>query len=91
VADIVSLILWLFVGATSGMAAGELLKGDFDLGVGNIVAGAIGGAVGAQILTLLIPAFWEFDVGPLIGQLIGAAASGAVATVVGGAVRALWR
>jgi len=91
VPDTVALIIWLFVGATSGMAAGELLKGDFDLGLGNIGAGAIGGAVGAQILSLLIPALSGFDVGPIIGQVIGAAASGAIVTIAIGAVRARWR
>jgi hypothetical protein len=88
VPDIVALIIWLLAGVTGGSAAGELLKGDYDLGPGNIVAGGIGGVVGAQILELLIPALSGLDVGPIIGQAIVAAASGAFLTVVTGAVRA---
>ena len=61
VSDTVALIIWLIAGVTGGSAAGELLKGNYDLGPGNIVAGAIGGVVGAQILLLLIPALRGFD------------------------------
>ena len=59
-------------------AAGELLKGDYDLGPGNTVAGATGGVVGTLILQTLIPALRGFNYGPIIGQVIGAVASGAV-------------
>jgi uncharacterized membrane protein YeaQ/YmgE (transglycosylase-associated protein family) len=87
VPDIVSLIVWLIAGLAGGNAAGELLKGDYDLGPGNTVAGAIGGVVGAQILQILIPALRGLDIGPLLGQVIAAAASGAVLTVVTAAVK----
>ena len=53
--DIVNLIIWLIAGVAGGNAAGELLKGDYDLGPGNTIAGAIGGVVGALILQTLIP------------------------------------
>ena len=56
VPDIVNLIIWLIAGVAGGNAAGELLKGDYDLGPGNTVAGAIGGIVGTLILQTLIPA-----------------------------------
>lgn len=85
--DPVAVIIWLLAGVTGGMAAGELLKGDYDLGPGNLVAGGIGGVVGAQILQLFIPALRALEVGPIVGQVIAAAASGAVLTVVTGAVR----
>ena len=85
--DIVNLIIWLIAGVAGGNAAGELLKGDYDLGPGNTVAGAIGGVVGALILQALIPALRGIDYGPIIGQLIVAAASGAVLTVIAGAVQ----
>jgi uncharacterized membrane protein YeaQ/YmgE (transglycosylase-associated protein family) len=86
VPDSVSLIIWLIAGVAGGNAAGELLKGDYDLGPGNTVAGAIGGVVGALILQTLIPALRDFDFGPIVGQVIGAAASGAVLTVIAAAV-----
>jgi hypothetical protein len=88
VPDIVSLIIWLIAGVPAGNGAGELLKGDFDLGPGNTVAGGIGGVVGAQVLQTLIPALRRFDIGPVVGQVIGAAASGAVLTVLTAAVKA---
>ena len=87
VPDIVNLIIWLVAGITGGNAAGELLKGDYDLGPGNTVAGAIGGVVGAFILQTLIPALRGIDYGPIIGQLIVAAASGAGLTVIAAAVQ----
>jgi uncharacterized membrane protein YeaQ/YmgE (transglycosylase-associated protein family) len=91
VPDTVSLIIWLVAGLAGGNAAGELLKGGYDLGPGNTIAGAIGGVVGAQILQILIPALRGFDVGPILGQIIGAAASGAILTVVTGAVKSYQR
>jgi len=88
VPDTVALIIWLIAGITGGSAAGELLKGDYNLGPGNIVAGGIGGIVGAQILELVIPAWRGLDVGPILAQVTAAAIGGAVLTVVTGAVRA---
>jgi uncharacterized membrane protein YeaQ/YmgE (transglycosylase-associated protein family) len=87
VPETVNLIIWLIAGVAGGNAAGELLKGNYDLGPGNTVAGAIGGVVGAQILQALIPALRGLDVGPIVGQTIGAAASGAVLTVIAAAVK----
>jgi hypothetical protein len=85
--DIVSLIIWVVAGVAGGNAAGELIRGDYDLGPGNTVAGAAGGVVGALILQALIPALRGFAYGAIIGQVIVAAASGAVLTVIVGAVK----
>ncbi len=90
VPDIVNLIIWVIAGGTGGSVAGDLLKGDYDLGPGNMIAGAIGGVFGAFILQTLIPALSGIGVGPIIGQLIVAAVSGAVLTVATGAVQT-WR
>ena len=84
--DAVNLIIWLVAGVAGGNAAGDLLKEDHDLGPGNSVAGAIGGVIGALILEALIPALRGLDFGPIVGQAIGAAASGAALTVIAGAV-----
>jgi uncharacterized membrane protein YeaQ/YmgE (transglycosylase-associated protein family) len=86
--DMLNLIIWLIAGVTGGIAAGELLKGDYDLGPGNMVAGAIGGFVGALTLQALIPALRGINSGPLIGQVIVAAVTGAVLTVIAGVVKA---
>jgi uncharacterized membrane protein YeaQ/YmgE (transglycosylase-associated protein family) len=88
--DTLHLIIWLVAGIAGGNAAGDLLKGDYDLGLGNTGYGAIGGIVGALILQTLIPALRGVDYGPIIGQLVIAAASGAVLTVTAGAVTR-WR
>jgi uncharacterized membrane protein YeaQ/YmgE (transglycosylase-associated protein family) len=87
VPDIVSLIIWLIAGVSGGFAVGDILKGNFNLGPArNAVTGAVGGVVGAKILQLLIPALNGFDIIPIVGQVIGAAASGVALTVVAGAV-----
>jgi CDP-diglyceride synthetase len=86
VPDTVNLIIWLIAGVAGGNAAGELLKAPYDIGPGNTVAGAIGGVIGALILQLLIPALRGLDAVPLIGQIVGAFASGAVLTAIAGAV-----
>ena len=84
--DTVTLIIWLIAGVAGGSAVGDLLKG-FDLGpLRNVVAGAVGGVIGAKILELLIPAFRGLDVVPIVGQVMAGAASGAALTVVAGAV-----
>jgi uncharacterized membrane protein YeaQ/YmgE (transglycosylase-associated protein family) len=89
--EILNLIIWLVAGVAGGFAVGDLLKGDYDLGaVGNAGYGAIGGVVGALILQALIPALRGIDYGPIVGQLIVAAASGAILTIIAGAVTR-WR
>jgi hypothetical protein len=84
--DMVQLFIQLFAGFVGGNAAGELLK-DYDLGPGNMLAGAIGGVVGGQILQALSPSFAQLDASSIIGQIIVAGASGAVLTVIVGAVK----
>jgi uncharacterized membrane-anchored protein len=88
--DIVNLIIWLVAGIAGGNAAGDLLKGHYDLGLRNTGYGAIGGVVGALILQTLIPALRGIDYGPIVGQLIVAVVSGAGLTIVAGAV-GRWR
>jgi hypothetical protein len=84
--DTVTLIIWLIAGVAGGSAVGDLLK-RFDLGpLRNVVAGAIGGVIGAKILELLFPALSGLDVVSVVGQAIVAAASGAVFTVVASTV-----
>ena len=88
--DTVNLIIWLVAGISGGIAAGDLLKGHYDLGLRNTGYGAIGGVVGALILQTLIPALRGIDYVPIVGQLIVAAACGAILTVTAGAVTR-WR
>jgi hypothetical protein len=58
--DMVNLIIQLIAGFSGGNAAGELLK-DYDLGLGNMIAGAIGGIIGGQSLQALIPEWAGLD------------------------------
>ena len=88
--DTINLIIWLIAGIAGGNAVGDLLKGHYDLGLRNTGYGAIGGVVGALILQTLIPALRGIDYGPIIGQAIIAGASGAISTVIAGAVTR-WR
>ena len=88
--DTISLIIWLIAGIAGGFAVNDLLKG-FDLDPARaLVAGAVGGVAGSQILQLLIPALRGFGIGPIFGQIIVAAVGGAVLTIVTGAVNR-WR
>ena len=84
--DTVSLIIWLIAGIAGAFAVHDLLKG-FHLGPARaLVAGAVGGVAGSQILQLLIPALRGFNMVPIVGQVIGAFASGAASTVAAGPV-----
>ena len=87
VPDILNLAIWLIAGIAGGNAAGDLLKGDYDLGPGNTIAGAIGGVIGAAIFQAVIPAMRGSEFGPMVGQLIAAAASGAALTIIAATVR----
>jgi len=88
--DTLNLIIWLIAGVAGGNAVGDLLKGDYDLGIGNTGYGAIGGVIGALILQTLIPSLRGIDYVPIIGQVIVAAVGGAALTlIVGGVIR--WR
>jgi uncharacterized membrane protein YeaQ/YmgE (transglycosylase-associated protein family) len=84
--DIINLAIQLIAGSVAGNAAGDLLK-DYDLGPGNLIAGAIGGGVGGQILQHLIPALAGLDPSSIVSQLIAAGAGGAILTVAAGVVR----
>src|SRR3990167_1519170 len=90
---IVNLIIQLVAGAIGGNAAGSAMK-NVDLGkLGNTIAGAIGGLGGGQILEMLVPAMSAaaegggFDIGSIVGQLIGGGAGGAILTVIAGLLK----
>ena len=90
-ATIINLIIQIVAGAIGGNAAGAAMK-PIDLGpLGNSIAGAIGGGVGGQILTTLIPLLAgggsNLDLGALIGQAAGSGVAGAVLTGIVGAIK----
>jgi hypothetical protein len=90
---VVNLIIQLIAGIIGGTAAGKSLK-DYDLGgLGNTIAGAVGGVGGGQLLQVLIPALagaagsGGLDLGSLLGQVVGGGAGGAILTVIAGLVK----
>lgn len=88
----VNLIIQLVAGVIGGNAAGSALKNYSLGGVGNTIAGAIGGVGGGQVLQSLIPmlqgaAGGGMDLGSIIGQLVGGGASGAILTIIAGVVK----
>ena len=91
---IINLIIQLVAGVVGGNAAGAALK-DYNLGgIGNTIAGALGGVGGGQLLQVAIPAIaaaagGNLDVGALIGQIVGGGAGGAILTVIVGLVKSM--
>jgi uncharacterized membrane protein YeaQ/YmgE (transglycosylase-associated protein family) len=90
-ATIINLIIQLIAGAVGGNAAGATMK-NLDLGtLGNTIAGALGGAGGGSILTALLPILQgtggNFDIGSLLGQVVGGGVTGAVVTAIVGLIR----
>ena len=84
VPDTVSLIIWLIGGIAGGFAVADLLRRGHL--ARTLISGAAGGVTGSQILQLLIPALRGLDIVPIVGQLIGAFASGVASTLAAGPV-----
>jgi len=91
---IINLIIQLVAGVVGGNAAGAALK-DYNLGgIGNTIAGALGGVGGGQLLQVAIPAIaaaagGNLDVGAILGQIVGGGAGGAILTVIVGLVKSM--
>jgi len=92
---IINLIIQLVAGVVGGNAAGAALK-DYNLGgIGNTIAGALGGVGGGQLLQAAIPAIaaaaagGNLDVGAILGQIVGGGAGGAILTVIVGLVKSM--
>jgi len=70
--DLVSLVIWLAIGAVAGWLAGQIMKGSgFGL-LGNVVVGIVGAVVAGFLL-------------PRLGILIGGGAIAAIINAVIGA------
>jgi hypothetical protein len=88
---LINLIIQIIAGAIGGNATGATMK-NLDLGpLGNSLAGAIGGAGGGSLLTVLLPmlqgAAGNVDIGALVGQAVGGGVSGAVLTAIVGLIK----
>jgi len=87
----VELIISLISGAIGGNVAGAILK-NFSLGTAlNAVAGIVGGGLGSQLLGLGGPMMGAdgggFDIGALLGNVVGSGAGGGILMVVIGIVK----
>ena len=89
----VPLIIELISGAVGGNVAGGLLK-NFSLGgVGNTIAGVVGGGLGGQLLGMMMPAVGAaaagggMDIGSLIAQVAGGGVGGAVVMFIVGLLK----
>ncbi len=86
-ANIVNLIIQIVAGAIGGTAVGSRMENVNLGGVGNAIAGAVGGLGGGQILGALVPALsgaGGMDIGSIVGQVVGSGAGGAILTVIAG-------
>ena len=82
---IINLALQLVAGAVGGSLFTRMTG--FSLGrVGDAVSGAMGGAIGGQLLQglILAPAGGGLDIGVLLGQLAIGGVSGAILAVIAG-------
>jgi hypothetical protein len=88
--SLIALVVQLISGAVGGNAVGSALK-DVNLGtLGNSIVGAIGGGIGGQLLTALVPALTGasgLDVGSLLGEIASGGAGGALLTIIAGLVK----
>jgi uncharacterized membrane protein YeaQ/YmgE (transglycosylase-associated protein family) len=87
----ISLIIQLISGAVGGNVAGAAMK-DYNLGtLGNSIAGIVGGGIGGQILSALVPALAQqpgsMDIGSIIGQVAGGGVGGAILMVIVGVLK----
>ena len=87
------ILINLIAGALGGVGAGKSSP-TFDLGmIGNIIAGAVGGGLLGQIITLLLPSIvaaaqaGNLSVGGVISQAIAGGAGGAIVTAIIGAIK----
>jgi hypothetical protein len=89
-ATLINLIIQIIAGVVGGTAAGSRME-NVDLGgLGNAIAGALGGVGGGQILAALIPALsgaQGVDLTSIIGQLAGGGVGGAVLTIIAGMLK----
>jgi hypothetical protein len=89
--DMIGLVIQLASGAVGGNLAGSVLK-QMSLGtLGNSLAGAVGGGLGAQILSAamgLAPlAAGSLDIGAIVSQIAGGGVGGGLLMIVVGLLR----
>jgi hypothetical protein len=85
---LVHVVIQLIAGAIGGNVVGAAGGKNVDLGT---AINSIGGGVGGQVLSALIPmlagASGNLDVGALIGQAVGGGVTGAILTAIVGVIK----
>ena len=86
------ILINLVAGALGGVGAGKSSP-TFDLGIGNVISGLVGGGVLGQIVTLLLPSVvaaaqsGNLSVGGIVSQAVAGGAGGAILTALIGAIK----
>lgn len=73
--DIMSLIIWIIVGAFAGWVASIIMKTDAEMGaLTNIVVGIIGAFIGGWIVSLFgaAPEAGELNIASILTAILGA-------------------
>lgn len=73
--DILSIIIWLVVGAFAGWVASIIMKTDAEMGaIANIVVGIIGAFIGGWIISLFgtAPEAGELNIASILTAILGA-------------------
>ncbi|MBN1495861.1 MAG: hypothetical protein JXA07_03775 [Spirochaetes bacterium] len=84
------IIIQLISGAIGGNAAGAALKNQSLGTIGNSIAGIVGGGIGGQLLSAIIPALSGgagMDAGSIIGNVAVGGVGGAVIMIVVGLIK----
>ncbi len=85
-----NLIVQLIGGAVGGNVAGKAMK-DKSLGtLGNSIAGIVGGGIGGQLLSSIVPALaggGGMDIGSIIGNIAGGGVGGGVLMMIVGFIK----
>jgi len=89
-AGIIVLLIQVAAGLIGGTVIGSRIKNATLGGLGNALAGAVGGIGGGQILGALVPELSgteSMDFGTIIGQVVGSGAGGALLTIAGALIK----
>jgi hypothetical protein len=97
--DIASLLIQLLSGAAGGNLAGKLLNNLSLGGLGNSLAGLIGGGIGSQVLNSMLgagaataaAAGGDIDLSGILTQILGGGAGGGVMMMLVGLLKQMFQ
>jgi hypothetical protein len=97
--DIASLVIQLLSGAAGGNVAGKALSNLSLGGLGNSLAGLIGGGLGSQIISSMMgtgavaatAAAPDLDIASIISQVLGGGAGGGLMVMLVGVLKQMFQ